>query len=126
MTDDTISDQQAEIRRLNAQRRRLKRGQPAEPDEQPTKPRRLSMGAIVELLLTRGGGEHSAVELTRNAKGETQINVTVRTSEDGEIETADDAARKATELYDQLRARYPMSSGLAGAAPPDASPSKRR
>lgn len=75
------------------------------------KPRRLSQSQIVERLLhalNRGGQEHSTIELNRNAKGDTQIRVSVRTGE-GDIETVDEARAKAQEQYDHLRDLYPMS-----------------
>jgi hypothetical protein len=78
-------------------------------------PKRLSLSEIVELLLSRGGGEHSSVELTRNSKGETQISVTVRTGEDDNVRTAAQAALRARAVYDDLRAAYPMASGHTGA-----------
>ncbi len=73
---------------------------------QPTK--RLSLSAILELLLQRGGGERSSVTLARNAKGDTQIEVVVRTSEDGPVLTAAAALEEATRLYDAARESYPM------------------
>jgi hypothetical protein len=78
-------------------------------------PRRMSLSEIVELLLTKGGGEHSSVSLSRNAKGETQIEVTVRTGEGGEVTTARQAAAEAQTIYDQLRSAYPLASGTTGA-----------
>jgi hypothetical protein len=61
---------------------------------------------IIAALLERGGGEHSSVVLTRNSKGDTQIEVTVRT--DGEtIVSADEAFAKACELYDAACTKYP-------------------
>jgi len=106
----TIKDQQREIRELNAERRRLK-GDPPEP----TRPKRISLSQIVELILTRGAREHSSVTLTRNAKGDTQIEVAIRSGESSEFLTIDAAALKVQELYDQLRARYPLASGKTGA-----------
>lgn len=79
--------------------------------EQPA-PRRMSMGRVVEMLLNRGGGEHSSVTLTRNAKGEVQIEVVVRTADEGEVTTADAAAEKAQAIFDGLIVTYPMSSGV--------------
>lgn len=70
-------------------------------------PRRLTLSQIVELLLTKGGGEHSSVTLTRNAKGLTQIEVTVRTGEADDVATVDQAATKARAVYDDLRLAYP-------------------
>lgn len=124
MPDKTIAEQQAEIRRLNAERRRLRDGHDDPPAAAAEPPKRLSLSQIVELLLNRGSGEHSSVELSRNAKGETQIAVTVRTAETGDVLTAEQAAAKAIDLYDQLRSRYPMASGYAGATPDAAKPAK--
>lgn len=76
---------------------------PASPD----RPKRLSLSEIVALLLTRGG-EHSNVRLSRNAKGDTQIEVVVRTGDDG-IDTIGQAAERARQLYDELCSTYPMS-----------------
>lgn len=77
-----------------------------------TRPTRLSLSDILALMLTRGSGERSSVSLTRNARGETQIEVTVRT---GDAETIADAERDAREVYDRLRADYPLSG--TGRAP---------
>jgi hypothetical protein len=79
------------------------------------KPRRLSQSEIVERLLhalNRGGQEHSSVELTRNAKGDTQIRVSVRTGDEG-VETVEAARMKAQEQYDHLRDLYPMGGPSA-------------
>lgn len=64
-------------------------------------------------LLNRGGGEHSSVVLTRNSKGDVQIEVTVRT-DDAAVPTADDAYRKARELFDSACKAYPPASMSAG------------
>jgi hypothetical protein len=75
------------------------------------RPPRLTLSQIVERqlhALARGGQEHSTIELVRNAKGDTQIKVSVRTGE-GDVETVDEARAKATEQYDHLRELYPMS-----------------
>lgn len=69
-----------------------------------TKPSRMSLSEILRLMLAKGGRDYSAVTLSQNAKGGTQIDVTVRTDEDTSIE---DAERKASEIYDRLRERYP-------------------
>jgi hypothetical protein len=76
--------------------------------------RRMTLSNVLELLLERKGGEHSSVTLTRNAKGETQIDVCVRTAELGDVQTVDSAYDKAIELYDKARSRYPMSAGNTG------------
>jgi hypothetical protein len=59
--------------------------------------------------LNRGGQDHSTIELSRNAKGDTQIRVSVRTGEGG-VETVDEARAKATEQYEHLRELYPMAA----------------
>lgn len=75
------------------------------------KPPRLTQSQIIERLLhamSRSGQDHSTVELSRNAKGDTQIRVSVRTGESG-IETVDEARAKAQEQYDHLRDLYPLA-----------------
>lgn len=97
---------------------------PAEAEA--ARPRRLTQGEILAALLERivagAGTEHSSVELTRNAKGDVQIKVAVRTGESDEVLTAEHAAAKARSIYDALAAIYPMSS----VAPEPAPRSKRR
>lgn len=75
----------------------------------PARPARMSLSQVVEALLARGGGDRSSVTLARNAKGETQIEVVVRSSDAGEAITAHDCARIAGELYDSLRETYPLT-----------------
>lgn len=87
---------------------RLTRDPAGQPVAAPERPRRLTMSQIVELLLTRQTTEHSTVKLTRNAKGETQIEVSVRTGEVG-IETPEQAQTKAQQVYDHLTGLYPMA-----------------
>lgn len=86
--------------------------------------KRLSQSQIIEWLLTaQRSREHSSVSLTRNAKGDTQIDVSVRTDEGGDVQTIDQAAAKARAIYDSLRAAYPMVSTPAGGSeisPPSA------
>ncbi len=77
------------------------------PEHEHERPKRLSLSEILEMVLSRGAAAGaSSVTLTLNAKGETQIEVTVRTGEDG-IETVDDAQAKAAAVYAQLREAYP-------------------
>jgi uncharacterized protein YxeA len=80
---------------------------PTETPPPAEKPKRLSLSQILEHMLTRGGAERSAVTLTRNATGGTQIEVKVRTGEDGEIVSVEDAERKAAEVYERLQSQYP-------------------
>lgn len=76
--------------------------------------KRLTLSEILELMLTRSSSEHSSVTLSRNSKGETQIEVTVRTGDTDTVRTAADAAAMARTIYDQLRSAYPMASGNTG------------
>ncbi len=82
------------------------------------RPHRLTLSEIVSLMLSKGGREHSSVTLTRNAKGETQIEVAVRTGEDEAVATAEQAAATCRRVYDSLRAAFPLQSGYVGARPP--------
>lgn len=81
-------------------------------DEQhDDKPRRLTLSQIVEqqiAALAKVSGDHSTVKLTRNSKGDTQIEVSVRTGESG-VETVEEARAKAEQTYDHLREMYPLS-----------------
>lgn len=73
--------------------------------------RSLTRAEIMRGLLAaigKTGGEHSTVKLTRNAKGDTQIEVSVRTGDTPGVETAADASAEAVRLYDNLRELYPM------------------
>jgi hypothetical protein len=95
------------------------------PDQNPTapaKPHRLTLSQIVEHLLQRGGSDRSSVSLTRNAKGATQIDVTVRTGNQDNATTVEEAAIRAVELYDGLRAHYPMPEDEAPLYVPELSP----
>lgn len=73
------------------------------------KPKRLRAADLVEQLvhaLTRSSSEHSSVKLTRNARGDTQIEVTVRTGEGG-VTTVAEARDRARAEYDRLCRLYP-------------------
>lgn len=58
-------------------------------------------------------GETAAVTLSRNAKGETQIEVVARGDR-----APEHVSGSAVVEYDRLRTAYPMSSGFVGAQPP--------
>lgn len=73
--------------------------------------KRMTLSQVLELLLARGSADRSSVTLTRNAKGDTQIEVVVRTNELGDAQTVAQAYEQAIELYDRARARYPLASG---------------
>jgi hypothetical protein len=84
-------------------------------------PRRLTpterLHEVTMAAMTRptAAPEHSC-DLTRNAKGATQISLTVRGTDPTEV------VERATELYDTLRARYPLPSGYVGAEGEPAEP----
>jgi hypothetical protein len=77
-------------------------------------PKRMTLSQVVEHLLTRSSSQSSSVSLTRNAKGETQIEVVVRTDNELDITTPDDAAAVAQRVYDALRTAYPFGAETAG------------
>lgn len=114
MTSTDQETYQQEVREQRASLTALRGGNVQ--DDQPAPTRRMSPSRMLELMLSRGTREHSSVTLSRNARGETQIEVVVRTDDSGLVPTVDDAAAKARELYDDLRAVYPTGSGLVGAA----------
>lgn len=62
-------------------------------------------GQLAALAKTRP--ESSSVELTRNAKGDTQIKVSVSMLEG---ETIDATSARAQEIYDALGEKYPRPS----------------
>lgn len=62
---------------------------------------------------TKQGSEHSSVKLTRNAKGDAQLEVIVRTGESAEIDTAAKAADEAVRIYNSLCELFPMFRGGA-------------
>ena len=85
----------------------------AEPGEEP-KRRRVSKDDVLAALLARAtsvGSEHSSVRLSRNAKGDTQVEVVVRSGDSPEIQTAAQATAEAVRIYDNLRELYPMTGG---------------
>jgi hypothetical protein len=86
-----------------------------EATRQAASAKRLTLSDIVTQLLARTSVERSSVELVRNAKGVTQIAVTVRTGDTENIVTALDAEKAAVDIYDRLRARYSLPDGFVGA-----------
>jgi hypothetical protein len=86
---------------------RMARTRTGEPVALVEKPKRLSMSQIVELLLTRSPADHSTIRLSRNAKGDTQVDVSIRTGEPG-LETVEQARAKAEETYEHLCKLYPQ------------------
>jgi hypothetical protein len=73
-----------------------------------TPTQRLHEVTMAALTRTPAAPEHSC-DLTRNAKGVTQIALTVRGHDAAEV------VALAVELYDGLRMRYPLPSGYVGA-----------
>lgn len=74
----------------------------------PARRRPIALSEVVRrqldaLAKPRAAG--TSVSLARNAKGNTQIEVSIAAAEN---ESADDAANRATTLYDELCAKYPM------------------
>jgi hypothetical protein len=87
------------------------------------RPRPLGASEVARSLLARLAkqtGEHHSVELTRNAKGDVQVKVTVRTDPDIGIDTPEAAAGKAMEVFNMVNAFYPMAAPTAPAAKADA------
>lgn len=74
-------------------------------------PKRMTLSQVVELLLSRGSAERSYVTISRNAKGDTQVEVKVQTGEYGDVQTVEAAEAKALEVYERLSAKF---------APPEA------
>lgn len=68
---------------------------------------RMTLSQVVEKLLERGGTEHSSVTLSRNSKGATQIEVVVRTGDNGSVTTVEEAEAVAISVYERLASRYP-------------------
>lgn len=84
------------------------------PETTPT--RRLSLSQIVELLITADARNHSTVTLARDPRGETQIEVKVRTGQADDLATVEQAEAKAQEVYERLRERYPLVAGHENAS----------
>lgn len=84
-------------------------------------PGRVNLSEVVRGLLaavTKTSPQHSAVTITRNARGGIQYEVTVRTGDSDDVVTVDDAAAKAVELEDRLALLYPLrSEPMRGATP---------
>jgi hypothetical protein len=71
-------------------------------------PNRMSVSETLRMVLQRGTGHQDSVSLTRNAKGDTQIEVVARSRED---ESLDDVGVRARAEYDLLRTSYPYTNG---------------
>lgn len=107
----SAEDTARELAGLRAELRELIRA--GRLDVEPSDSGRLRMSDVTRALLaalSKTGGEHSTVKLTRNAKGDTQIEVSVRTGDTEGVVTVDDAAAKALDVYDRLRLVYPLNT----------------
>ena len=83
--------------------------------EKPAK--RTGLSEVVAQLtaaLARTGNDHSSVKLTRNSKGDTQIEVNVRTDE--HLLTVEEAKVKAQDIYESLCWDYPLKKDGDGKA----------
>jgi hypothetical protein len=68
------------------------------------------LSAFVEKQTRHAPTDHSSVTLKTNARGDVQIDVTVRTGETPDLVTVDDAAAKARTVFDLLRSLYPLGA----------------
>lgn len=82
--------------------------------EAPARPvsltQREMLSAFVDKTTRNVPTEHSSVTLKTNARGDVQIDVTVRTGETPAVATVDDAAAKARTVFDLLRTMYPLDA----------------
>jgi hypothetical protein len=75
------------------------------------KPKRLSLSEILQLVLTRQVAEPSAVTISRSASGETLLEVKVKAAEDGGANAVEEAAHRASLIYEELQQQYPSRAG---------------
>ena len=83
----------------------------AKPAVLPEGHARLSLSDIVWLLLNRERASMSSVKLTRNAKGDTQIEVNVYLHDLEEGSSVFDAERVANEMYERECTKWPTAEG---------------
>jgi hypothetical protein len=83
------------------------------PDEPATKPRRVTQGEIIMALLERGSAQSSSVTIARNAKGDIQYEVVIRTDPDHGIASPGEAKAIAETIADELAAKYPIGGSNA-------------
>lgn len=77
--------------------------------------RRVTQAEVLRALLERGSTEHDSVTLARNAKGNVQIEVVVRTGNEAGVATIEEAAQLARDVYDRLVEAYPFAGDESGA-----------
>ena len=76
---------------------------------------RVSLSEVVRAQfdqLARRTPESSSLELTRNAKGQVQIGITVRTGSP-DVDSLEQLEQQATAMFDRLCNRYPFDGGAA-------------
>lgn len=77
---------------------------------------RLNLSELARLLLlamSRNASDRSSVRLSRNARGDTQIEVVVGAGEEG-LDSVGAVAERVCEVYDQLRELYPLGEAAGG------------
>lgn len=85
------------------------------------RPIRMTLSRALELALSRKTGASSTVTLSRNSKGETQIEVSVATGDgDGLPATPLAADAEARRIYNRLCEDYPRLDGLGAPVADDA------
>ena len=103
----TSDDVLGEVRRLHAELQRELRARLADAERGEDRP--LRQRDILRAFLTQlenRGGVSSSVVISRNAKGDAQFEVTVRSGDSPEIVTAADAHAEAVRIYDALSLTY--------------------
>ncbi len=71
------------------------------------RPHRLSLSDVLSMVLARGSGNQDSVSLSRNAKGETQVEVVCRAREG---ETVEQVGARARREYNRNRRSYPYAA----------------
>lgn len=77
------------------------------------KPRRVTQGEIILELLKRGSSQSSSVTIARNAKGDIQFEVVIRTDPDHGIDSPGEAKAIAETIADELATKYPIGGDRA-------------
>lgn len=77
------------------------------------RPRRVTQGEIIMALLERGSSQSSSVTIARNAKGDMQFEVVIRTDPDHGITTPGEATAIAETIADELATKYPIGGPSA-------------
>lgn len=109
MANENVLD---EVRRLHAELLRELRTRLA--DTTPGEDRPLRQRDILRSFLTQMENRHgvsSSVVISRNARGDAQFEVTVRSGDSEQVVTAADAHAEAVRIYDALSLTYPRGDG---------------